>query len=148
MKKSMLVSAIILIALTACSYEPEPIRYGEDNCDLCKMQISDHKFGTEILTSKGKAIKFDSIECMADYSSKLNPDHIESFWVTDFSNAGKLISIEEVKFLRSDELRSPMGLSLLALSDETELRDLTNKFGGEELSWNEVQEYVKKEWHD
>jgi len=53
--------------LTACSHEPDPIRYGKDACAHCKMTIMDKRFSAELITAKGKVFKFDAAECMAGF---------------------------------------------------------------------------------
>ena len=53
-KKAIIIPVVLVGFLTGCSTEPLPIRYGQDNCDFCKMTISDHRFGAEIVTKKGK----------------------------------------------------------------------------------------------
>ena len=58
---------ILPALLTACSQKPDKIRYGSDECAYCKMMITDNRFATQIVTETGKSIKFDAIECMADY---------------------------------------------------------------------------------
>ena len=58
---------ITFIFLFSCSKDSEPINYGTDQCDHCRMTIMDKKFGAEILTKKGKAVKFDALECMINY---------------------------------------------------------------------------------
>ena len=61
----MLVLATTLFL--ACSQKPAEIRYGEDQCIHCHMTITDSRFVAEIVTAKGKALKFDAIECMVSY---------------------------------------------------------------------------------
>ena len=37
--------------LTACSAEPEPIAYGSDACDFCRMNIVDKTHAAQLVTS-------------------------------------------------------------------------------------------------
>jgi len=67
--KNIIKSASIFLLLS-CSTGSQPINYGKDNCDFCKMTIMDQKFGTEIVTKKGKIYKFDSDECMRNFYNK------------------------------------------------------------------------------
>ena len=67
MKELLLITLIIF--LSACSNEPQPIMYGVDLCHHCKMTIMDKKFGAELINKKGKTLKFDSGECMVNYTS-------------------------------------------------------------------------------
>ena len=64
MKKPVLFIAII--TLVSCTVEEKPIIYGTDDCALCKMLIMDQRYGTEIVTTKGRVYKFDAIECLVE----------------------------------------------------------------------------------
>lgn len=148
--KNLLLTVItffVLFTIVACQSEPEPIAYGEDECANCKMTISDPKYGAELISDKGKILKFDSIECLADYSTKVTPKTIKSMWVTDFSSKGNFINATDAQFLRSNNLRSPMGLNLSAHKNHDELNSIKSEFGGEVLRWNELVNYVKSKWN-
>ncbi|MBU0560425.1 MAG: nitrous oxide reductase accessory protein NosL [Bacteroidota bacterium] len=139
---------LLLFLLNSCSKNPEPIVYGDDNCEYCKMLITNPAYGTELVTDKGKIYKYDSIECLAAYSAESNKEEIASLWVTDFGNPGNLINLDSALFLRSEKLRSPMGLNLTAFSDEKTLQDIISKHSGERITWDEIAEYVREEWDE
>jgi len=48
----------LLLSFSSCSTQPEPIKVGVDNCYLCKMTISDVRYGAELVYKKGNNIKF------------------------------------------------------------------------------------------
>ncbi|MBI1937956.1 MAG: nitrous oxide reductase accessory protein NosL [Ignavibacteriales bacterium] len=140
---------LILIAsfvAVSCQSNPEPIAYGEDSCDNCRMTISDPKYGAELISDKGKIFKFDSIECLAAYSMIIDQKTIASMWATDFSNKENFINTDDALFLRSENLRSPMGLNLSAYQNLNSLYKVKNEFGGTNLRWEEILNYVKSEW--
>jgi len=64
-------SLFFLILLTAiifgCSKNPQPISYGQDECEFCKMIVMDERYGAELVTGTGKIYFFDSIECLVGY---------------------------------------------------------------------------------
>jgi copper chaperone NosL len=136
----------LVILLLSCSPEPEPIDYGNDICEFCKMNISDNKYGAEIVTHKNKNYKFDSIECLFQFKKNfINSDEIHSEWVNDFSQPGKLINLTKAYFLKSEIYRSPMGMNVLAVESEDALNEIKNKDGGTELSYIEVFELANEE---
>lgn len=135
------------ILLSACSPEPEPIQYGKDNCEYCMMLITELKYGAELITEKGKVYKFDSIECLAAYSDKINPREIHSMWVVNFSRPNDLINVSNSHFLLSDNLKSPMGLYLSSHKDESNLLEIQKQYGGKKINWNELVNYVIGEWN-
>ncbi|HSN59587.1 MAG TPA: hypothetical protein VLR49_01530, partial [Ferruginibacter sp.] len=51
---SSLITVLLTVTLSSCSTDPQPLRIGQDNCDFCKMTISDKRFGAEVVTKKGK----------------------------------------------------------------------------------------------
>lgn len=144
---SIAMALLIMFNIVACQSGPEPIAYGEDNCANCMMTISDPKYGAELVSDKGKVFKFDSIECLADYSTKVDVKTIKSMWVTDFSEKGNFLNAKDARFLRSENLRSPMGLYLSAHKNHENLNSVKAEFGGDALNWNELVNYVKSKWH-
>lgn len=110
--------AAATLAVTACATgEAHPIAYdGSESCEYCRMVITDRRFGAELVTPSGRALKFDSIECLASF---VNQDHTDarraSIWVTDYSQPGTLIPAEAARFARvSNGPSSPMGMGLRA----------------------------------
>jgi copper chaperone NosL len=112
------------------------------------MLITDPKYGSELMTDKGKIYKFDSVECLAAYSFKNDPLNNWTKWVTDFYNPNNLINLKSAFFLKSQKLRSPMGLNLSAFSKEDHLQTIRNEFGGTKISWIELAKYVSEEWDE
>lgn len=140
--KSFNLKLIILLSLLviSCSRKPEQINYGQDVCDLCKMNITDNKFAAELVTAKGKVYKFDSIECLFQFKNLVldEKQKIHSEWVNDFSNPGELIDLTKAYFLLSEYFRSPMGLNVLSFSSHNKLVEIQSKYGGKELKYDEV----------
>lgn len=142
-----LLSILSLFFIQACSSEPEPIKYGHDSCEHCRMLITDKNYGAELITQKGKIFKYDSIECLAANEKKYNKKDIHSMWVTNFFPPNELINVNDSYFLLSDNLKSPMGLYLSAYINETNLDEVKNKYGGKIINWKELTDYVDKEWN-
>ncbi len=141
-----LTAIFFCFLLVSCQKAPEPISYGNDACDNCKMTISDPKFGAEFITNKGKIYKFDSIECLAAYYDLMKEEEIHSGWVTDYLAPEKFINTSNAYFLVSEKLKSPMGLNISAFADQNSLDKIKADYGGKVLSWKDVQIYVKNEW--
>ena len=85
MKKTVLIFAILTVVLSACSISPQPINYGKDGCSFCKMTIVDKQHGTQIVTEKGKAFKFDAIECLLNYNYQNQEQPVALFLINDFN---------------------------------------------------------------
>lgn len=131
---------ILLVGLFSCKPEPEPIRFGTDGCHTCKMTLMDHKFGAELVTTKGKVYKFDDMNCMLGFinSGYLNDEIISYTLVIDYSQPEKFIAAEEAFYLQSDNIRSPMGSGIAAFETEAARTKFTVELKGNALNWSEV----------
>jgi copper chaperone NosL len=132
---------LIIIIIPGCSPEIEPINYGKDACEYCKMNITDNKFAAEIVSVKSKVYKFDSIECLFafEFEKMIDKNEIHSEWVCDFSSPDNFIALRKAYYLQNDELRSPMGLNVLCLSSKEILEEFKKNNGGTELTFMELK---------
>jgi copper chaperone NosL len=112
------------------------------------MTIVERKFGTEIVTSKGKIHKFDSIECLAAYylKNRLNQKDVHSVLVTDFNKESKFLNAFEAVYLCSSQIRSPMGMNLSAFFNYQQARAMLGNYGGQIMEWGEVLALINDEW--
>ena len=138
----------LLLMLNSCQTDPEPIHYGSDGCSMCKMIIVDTHFGSELISSKGKIYKFDSIECLVFFTENSIDDENFFTLVTDYLNNNELINSKKAFYLQSENLRSPMGLNITAFSSQSDLKKFKEKYAGKELSWKEIIEYVNRKWQN
>ncbi|HOJ07428.1 MAG TPA: nitrous oxide reductase accessory protein NosL [Ignavibacteriaceae bacterium] len=137
---------LITILLIGCSKEPKPISYGEDECEFCKMLVMDKRYGSEMVTDKGKIYFFDSIECLVGYleNQKMTKADYHSLWVSNYSDPGNIIDAEKAIYLKNDSLRSPMGLNVLAVENEAQLGPILQEFGGTKLKFKDLSELVRE----
>ena len=96
MKRIFAIAGILLAFMSSCSSQTEPIHYGKDNCNLCKMTIMDKEYACELVTSKGKVFKFDDVTCMVKYmkASQTSDADYDFIVVNDFKNPKKFIDVE------------------------------------------------------
>lgn len=122
MTRRMWIAAAALVLAAACgAHEPEPIAYGSDACAYCRMQIVDRRFGSELVTVKGRTVKFDSIECLVAYYKQAAEAHdVASVWVSDIRHPGKLIDATQARFVDLGPGKAPMGRGWAALADASE----------------------------
>lgn len=133
------VCLAISVLIAGCSTEPEPIAYGKDACHFCKMTIVDNKFGTEIMTSKGKAFKFDDVHCMVSYLKKerVQEADMAHIVVNDFNQGGAFIPVKDAYFLFSEVFKSPMRGDIAAFKNETEASK-SKPTDTKTMTWTEV----------
>ena len=105
--KSYLV-CVLVVGLIGCEPGPEPINYDVDQCQFCKMTISDPRFGAEIITAKGRVLKYDAAECMIQYLNQENPGY-RQLLVTSYDQPKELFPVDSLLFVISPKYKSPMG---------------------------------------
>lgn len=137
-----LIGALALLYLLACTAEPKPIDYGNDNCQFCGMTIMDNKHAAELVTVKGKVFKFDAIECMIRYIDRTDEQGYAYKLVSDYSNPGELINAEQSTFLISKNLPSPMGAFLSGFSSEEAAKLSMEENGGMLYNWEQIKEKI------
>jgi copper chaperone NosL len=138
---------LMVILISSCSNQkPRNINIGEDICAYCKMGITDNRFSSELITSKGKVYKFDAIECLAAFynnSDRTIKDNAK-LWVHDFMKPDKWLSVNTAIFMRSEKIRSPMALNLLAVGSDSERVRIQQQFDGDQIRWKDLLIYVNK----
>ena len=140
------IKCIFIIALlTSCTAKPEPLHYGTDACHTCKMILMDKKFGSEVVTTKGKVYKFDDTNCMVNFlnSNSMEGEAIAFKLIVDYSQPEKLIPLEQSFFLKSDEIRSPMNSGIAAFETEQAMKEYKKKWNAIYLGWGELQTEFK-----
>lgn len=130
-------ACIAVLALGACQSAPDPIRVGIDQCDHCRMQITDPRFGGEIITAKGRVLKFDSLSCLTGFLAETR-EKPRQVLVSDFLHPGTLVPAEQAYFLRSAGLKSPMGAGVAASADESGLRKMRSATQGDLVRWDKL----------
>jgi len=140
---TLLLSSFFVVG---CGSNPEPINYGHDECEFCRMQISDNRYGSEIITDKGKVFKFDEVGCMIEYAMVKNliGDANQKFLVTDFAKPETFLDATNAYFVQNENFRSPMGSNVMAFDSEVSRQKFAAESGGSLLNWVDVIEIVKQ----
>ncbi|MGC3947850.1 MAG: nitrous oxide reductase accessory protein NosL [Chryseolinea sp.] len=139
--KQPLVTSVAVIgfafALASCDVTPEPLHYGKDACQHCKMTLIDNKFGAEIVSKTGKVFKFDDANCLASFvnSGQVKTEDIKLCLITDFASPGELIDAKTAFYVKSEEIKSPMASNIAAFYDDVSLQTFNQQWKGEVLSW-------------
>lgn len=143
--KQLLLSLTLPFILLACTPEPQPIAYGTDKCEFCRMTIVDMQHAAEVVTSKGRAYKFDAIECQIQYLQANEATEFAYVLVNDYSKTtGELAPAAACTFLISPNISSPMGANLSAFTDAATAHQFQQTKDGQLYSWEEVQGQIKR----
>ena len=132
--------------ITSCSVEPEPIKYGDDQCDFCKMGVVDKSHSAQYVTAKGKQFKFDAIECLIREIAdpEVSETDLAHILVADYQNPGELINASTATYIICKKIKSPMGAYLSAFSEKAEAEKTVAELGGEAYDWAGIQEKFQK----
>ena len=136
-------SLLIFFILTSCDIKPQPINFGEDACHFCKMTIVDKQHAAQIVTKKGKAYKFDAVECMLNHLEDIDTTEIELFLVTDYLDPGFLIDATSSHYIISENIPSPMGEFLSSVKSKDAVLQLKKNKGGSVYTWDEILKHFK-----
>lgn len=142
-RKNNIATSLLLIlsmsTLASCSnFEPEQIKYNYDQCESCKMSISDTRFACELITQKGRAYKFDDLSCMSSYAMANTAIKIEKYFVNDYLNSKELVPIESLSFLKSESINSPMAGNIAAFVSKDSADKYSAEWSAEHIGWESV----------
>ncbi|WP_438348060.1 nitrous oxide reductase accessory protein NosL [Paenibacillus sp. FA6] len=117
--KTALVLVLVMLLLAACGqrYEALPINEDVDICTICKMQIKDDAFATQLTTKDGKTYKFDDIGCMNEWKEQNGTENIGMDYVRDY-NDNEWIEFKKATYVYDDSLRTPMAYGIVNFKDE------------------------------
>jgi len=135
-----IVVTIASFLLNSCNAGPEPIVTGKDNCYLCKMTITDTKYGAELVTKKGKRYKFDDIHCLRSLvkAKSIEEKDIKDIYLVDFAGDHSLVKTGESFLLQGDNIRGPMNGNVIAFKNKDSLKAIARQLKGEETSWDKL----------
>lgn len=103
------------------------------------MNISDVRYGAELITQKGKVYKFDDMYCMKVFLQDeiVTKNQVHSLWLVDFEATEQLIPAEKSYLLYNSELKSPMGSNTAAFADESTRQQQHSEHSGTMLLWKD-----------
>lgn len=128
--KPFLIAAVSILAFMSCQQSgPKDFLLGSDQCDNCKMTITDIKYGTELITEKGKVYKFDDISCMNMYEVS-NPDKAKNAktYVIDFPT-DQFLEKKNATLIKGGNIKSPMGGNTQAFKNKADAEKAAAKLG-------------------
>jgi copper chaperone NosL len=135
------VTAMIAVAtLMSCAPAAPSVAWDVDECDFCRMTVSDRRFGAAAVTSGGRTVHFDSIECLAAWVDA-QPASPRSIMIADAASPGTLLPVEALRFHRTAVGTSPMGKGFVAVARTAGV----TPWDGAILSWDEVRAAVAQE---
>lgn len=121
---------------------PPAIRYGEDECAVCRMIISDDRYAAAIvaLDDRDRHVKlaFDDIGCIFEYELSQNHPRILARYVKDMRTA-EWLDLNSAELVHSRHLHTPMAFGVAAAATLDDARIIHNEFGGEFITIDEAR---------
>jgi copper chaperone NosL len=135
-----ILAVVFIMMLSSCSAQPEPFKYGTDDCHACKMTIMDPKFGCEIITNKGKVYKFDDVICVSRFlkGGTISEKDIKQTVVINFEKQNDFLDINKAVFVVAAEVRSPMNSNAAAFASNESAKKFNTGKTGTIHSWKEL----------
>ena len=130
-----------MLVFISCAIEPSKIAYGQDACHFCKMTIVEETHAAQIVTKKGKAFKYDAIECLLNDLENHEKEDIALYLVTDYLTPQKLIDAKTATFLISKSIQSPMGANLSAFENRNEIEEYAKNEEDKIFDWADLQKH-------
>lgn len=132
-----LLVALLLTVSPGCGrhedLSPPKVLYGQAECDLCRMIISDEPFAAAavIETADGvRKVAFDDIGCLLEF---LRQGAGEGVTVTghvhDYESRTWIPAADAI-FIHSEQLQTPMASNLAACASATDADALLGRFSG------------------
>lgn len=122
--------AIPFLALISCQQSgPQDFLLEKDQCENCKMTITDLNYATELITEKGRVYKFDDLSCMTMYEgSEAEKTKNSQKYVIDFPT-GKFVELPKATLISGGSIKSPMGGNTQAYTSKEEAQKAATTLG-------------------
>ena len=138
----LLPAAALLATLASACTGPGPvaIQYDADECDRCRMTISDPAFAGQLVTRTGKVYRFDDPACLASFakSGQVASADIHSIWINDHAHPDTLVRAEGALFVVSGRIRAPMNGRTAAFAGRDDAAMLQSSVSGALLTWTDL----------
>lgn len=104
----------------------------------------DEKFGSELVTKKGKVFKFDDVNCLLRYmrSGAIAKKEYKDIVVINFAKKGEMLPVSTASFLVADYVLSPMGSRVAAFSTKEAAIQFKGTREGAIYTWTELEKIV------
>lgn len=122
---------------------PRPLTEGSDVCAHCHMTLADRRFGGELVSRTGKVTPFDDVGCLAVAVATGDSAAVHSLWVSDYLAPDSLVNVTEMRFLKVDSLRTPMGYGYIAVRPGRAADSLAAALGGRVMAWEDVMTWAR-----
>jgi len=113
------------------------IRYGEERCFYCGMDIGDPRFASAWRTMAGTERHFDDIGCMVDAYRRDHPAAETSFYVHDLNDESWLPA-PDAAYVVSPTVKTPMAYGVAAFASGESARAAAGDPAARVYDWTQL----------
>jgi len=121
--------------------DPPRIAYGQAECGLCRMIISEEAFAAAVVIRESEGVRklaFDDIGCLLDFLRDEAGDAALTPYVHDHETR-QWLDATKACFVRSEALQTPMASELAATRSPEAARALIRRYPGVIASFDELR---------
>jgi copper chaperone NosL len=105
------------------------------------MAISEKRYAAELVDADGTLMKFDNVECMVRYASAHELREKALAWSVMDSDGKNWLDVRQAFLVKAESIPGPMGNGFLAVRSRETADELSNRFSGKVLRFNDL-------WHE
>lgn len=113
----------VLALLGGCGGEPtlEPpeVHYGQAVCDVCAMIVSDERFAAAVVTIEDGRRREYLLDDLGELAQLAAPAGVPAQAYVHDATTLTWVPAEDAFYVRSEEIRSPMAMELLAYAERS-----------------------------
>lgn len=134
----VLFNCVTLVFYSCGNAGPEAINLHSDNCDFCRMTISDGRLAAELITEKRRTHKFDDLVCMLRYKQEQKL-LVKKYYVCDYTGSNALIDAENAWFISHETFKTPMGGNIVAFASRQTATEYAARLNTVVAGWAGVE---------
>ena len=127
-------ASLLLLGSSTAATGPEPVRYGREACDRCRMHFAARGFAAERRDPKGVLHKYDDIGCMLVAASHGASGEA---WVEDHDGV-EFVPLLQAALVAGDGLGTPMNYGVVAFRDPARARAFAAAHGARVVALEEL----------
>lgn len=151
MSLSLLALLLMITMISGCGgkeFQPEAINEEVDKCEVCNMQVKDDGYAVQLITTDGKAHKFDDLGCMNEWKRANSTADIAVEFVRDH-NSLEWVNLEKATYAYDATFETPMAYGIVSFKKVADAEKFIAEQGkGTLLTATELESHTWEANHD
>lgn len=142
---AVLTALVLSTSVVGCgNEEAKPVAIDEkvDKCDICNMTVKNNQFAVELMQKDGKAMKFDDLGCLFQWTEKNGKDQVGTQYVRDYATQ-EWVKLDEATYVFDKEIATPMAYNVISFKSKADAEAFQKKEGkGDLLSYEDLLKHT------